>query len=57
MKRQQALIQYAGIPVTAQVDQAGERVPGWLAALSAVVIALFAIRPLRRVFMETATAN
>ncbi len=43
-----AFIDYAGIPVTAQAAEAGEFMPDGLALFSAALLALFAVRPLRR---------
>ncbi|SCZ65006.1 hypothetical protein SAMN03097708_02763 [Thiohalomonas denitrificans] len=47
-----ALVQYTGISVTAQVAETGELVPEWLSILSATLIAVFAIRPLRNSLLE-----
>ncbi|WP_303906832.1 SO_0444 family Cu/Zn efflux transporter [Thiohalomonas denitrificans] len=47
-----ALVQHFGISVMAQAAETGEFIPDWLGTLSAMLIAVFAIRPVRRTFLD-----
>lgn len=41
-----------GLDINAQLDEAGELIPAWIAWASALLLALFAIKPIRRLILR-----